>query len=1011
MKKMIFVLTMSILLVASLSAAKLELDFYNPNQSTRSTSYRNAIMHTLETFESGMGDWYHIDGSGTMEWNLTNDPFFASPTGGGYSWWAGMPGLGNHGGHKNRQLIYFQSPQIAITSSNTTASFRFKQNIEKLEVYDLPPLYFDGWDGFNVRISTNGGTSWTVIEPVSPAYNATSMYCWYYMGEDADIPGWGGPSADIAGADAGGWVPVALNLTPYVGQNIILRWVFGADPGFCTLDDYDIWGVVVDDIAIAGTSYSFSSATALQNFTTGTIAPFIAPTGNLWDIKPYAHASSPTNVMMFANDAGTYLPNMQNFIYSDMYTLPTGGSIYADFQFHGQLRYVSASNYHFLRWSIYHDYPDGQYRWHNMSNPISLPDLPNFVYVWSQQAAGGTPLMGFFTDSFGLDGDITELAGRAVRFRWEINSNDATPLAHQNFKIDDLTIRQVPFTPEPRDLIITSVDTDNNVSLSWRNPTVLKPFEEGWVQLCSNIPATSYGHIDNDAFGIATRFSPLHLIDLSAAGGKLTKVSFFPNEATTYRFQVYTGGVRIASPGVLVWESEEFTLTEADLVDWYDIVLETPIDIPTDSELRLAVLIAAFNGHPATVDNTPRIQGFGNLWININETTGRLTWSAPGTDGNWMMRGYAEDADGNPIMLSASPEHFYTSEEDDACRLAVISARSITRNLALPENHRVYTRTTTTGTWIQLIELDGDMTTYIHTKAEEGFVNYYAVTSIYDGFETDRSNVAFTFIPSAEMLLCVHDNGTANTQIPSGTGAYLNRFDPTDFGLDAEKYRIQWLSVYVTPTPNTSTPILKIFRDNGGLPGDEVYSQNISNMLFNFGWNYFRLNQTPGTLHDKGSSFFIGFQTMGDPPFIGIDTVSTVGNSFFRTGTAQNPTWNPLTTGTYMIRAYVTPSDESSENELTLIPSRLRATNYPNPFNPQTTISYQMPEKGHVSIQVYNVKGQLVSTIFDDEVNAGPHSIIWDGLDAGGKSAATGIYFYKITTTNESIVNKMVLLK
>ncbi len=79
--------------------------------------------------------------------------------------------------------------------------------------------------------------------------------------------------------------------------------------------------------------------------------------------------------------------------------------------------------------------------------------------------------------------------------------------------------------------------------------------------------------------------------------------------------------------------------------------------------------------------------------------------------------------------------------------------------------------------------------------------------------------------------------------------------------------------------------------------------------------------------------------------------------------------------------------------------------NYPNPFNPTTNISFTMASEGHVTLDIYNVRGQKVETLYNGYKNAGPHTLTWDANVAGG------IYFAVMNTGNERIVHKMVLLK
>ena len=86
-------------------------------------------------------------------------------------------------------------------------------------------------------------------------------------------------------------------------------------------------------------------------------------------------------------------------------------------------------------------------------------------------------------------------------------------------------------------------------------------------------------------------------------------------------------------------------------------------------------------------------------------------------------------------------------------------------------------------------------------------------------------------------------------------------------------------------------------------------------------------------------------------------------------------------------------------------------TNYPNPFNPSTTISYSLSDAQNVELAIYNIKGQLVNTLVNEIRPAGKSSIIWEGFDGNRKPVASGIYFYKLQTKNYSDIKRMILLK
>jgi pyrrolidone-carboxylate peptidase len=100
----------------------------------------------------------------------------------------------------------------------------------------------------------------------------------------------------------------------------------------------------------------------------------------------------------------------------------------------------------------------------------------------------------------------------------------------------------------------------------------------------------------------------------------------------------------------------------------------------------------------------------------------------------------------------------------------------------------------------------------------------------------------------------------------------------------------------------------------------------------------------------------------------------------------------------------------TAENQLPQ--TDLQLCNYPNPFNPTTTISFTTLQScPKVEVMIYNLKGQTVKKIFRQNLPAGQHSIIWNGDDTQGNAVSSGVYFYQVKTQQRSEMNKMLLLK
>jgi hypothetical protein len=85
--------------------------------------------------------------------------------------------------------------------------------------------------------------------------------------------------------------------------------------------------------------------------------------------------------------------------------------------------------------------------------------------------------------------------------------------------------------------------------------------------------------------------------------------------------------------------------------------------------------------------------------------------------------------------------------------------------------------------------------------------------------------------------------------------------------------------------------------------------------------------------------------------------------------------------------------------------------NYPNPFNPETTIRFELANAGFVTMDIFNQKGQLVKTLLNTELPAGFHQITWNGKDQNGSPVSSGIYYYRMRSGKYSSTRKMILMK
>ena len=148
---------------------------------------------------------------------------------------------------------------------------------------------------------------------------------------------------------------------------------------------------------------------------------------------------------------------------------------------------------------------------------------------------------------------------------------------------------------------------------------------------------------------------------------------------------------------------------------------------------------------------------------------------------------------------------------------------------------------------------------------------------------------------------------------------------------------------------------------------------------------------------------FVNIWLYANQPNFGLVIIADTGqrHSKFDSKEAANADFYP-----YLNMTLATGTDDILQNPIKSL------SNYPNPFNPSTSISYEMNEAGNVILEVFNVKGQKVKTLVDGHHETGNYIIEWNGEDDFGRSISSGVYFYKMKAGNRyRSTQKMILLK
>lgn len=190
-----------------------------------------------------LDDYYWVDIA-----NLSDLPsYFQTTTSDAYdgqSWWCADPGVG---GYLDAWVQVLNSPPITVPSGGTMSAM-MKWGIEDFAGATVDGTCINGWDAANVRISNDGGATWNLLNGDDP-YDFSSGYGWVYNDVEYDCggsleqvsAGWGGQSD---------WHEVNFDLGSYVGQEVIIQFAFGSDPGYATPDDPTLTGLKIDNISV-----------------------------------------------------------------------------------------------------------------------------------------------------------------------------------------------------------------------------------------------------------------------------------------------------------------------------------------------------------------------------------------------------------------------------------------------------------------------------------------------------------------------------------------------------------------------------------------------------------------------------------------------------------------------------------------------------------------------------------------------------------------------------------------
>lgn len=258
--------------------------------------------------------------------------------------------------------------------------------------------------------------------------------------------------------------------------------------------------------------------------------------------------------------------------------------------------------------------------------------------------------------------------------------------------------------------------------------------------------------------------------------------------------------------------------------------------------------------------------------------------------------------------------------------------------------------------------------------------------SIYIGGMMQYTTNSFAFLKTGSAAtINVKNNILYNKRVPLGIGKI-----PA-----AHQYAIVFRE-----TSGNFTQDNNLFYSQEGVVG--TYGFNVTSLLSDW--------QTASGLDANSQSSILTFEATafanGELKYLRHADNAAIFNTGFNTGIATDfygisrPQYGAYDIGAYELEA------SASLSETTLPTVNTLAQNYPNPFNPETTIGFTLAKNATVNLTVYNTRGEVVKSLINNSLNAGFHSVNFNAVGLN-----SGVYVYKLTTPDNSITKKMILLK
>ena len=482
-------------------------------------------------------------------------------------------------------------------------------------------------------------------------------------------------------------------------------------------------------------------------------------------------------------------------------------------------------------------------------------------------------------------------------------------------------------------------------------------------------------------FTVAATLTPGEIVDFTVT---------FTNPAEQQMFQLKTGGATfsILSHSGLVTPGQtsniQYTITNTGNVAMTDVSIRAFSNTTAASVQANPISIGTVNPGQST-------QFTANITVPSNVWEGRNL----------------------PLRFEASNSTGYTSN----CFYAVTVGTPGTNDPTGPDEYGYFAYDSTdeghaqrpTYNWVEidprdggqgqvyLIQDDGSKTVSLPFNFRFYGVDYNSITMCSNGWisfiPSDMTDFYNCYIPAAlgpYTMVAGYWDDLKGRKVETSPGVFSYNDMRVCYWYDAanNRYIVQWNDAYNQYTiDDLVNPSLEKFQiilyPRAGADGDIVVQ--------------YHTIDNPGTTTNYCT--------------VGIEDHTQMRGLTYTHGNTYPVTASTLTAGLAVKFTTVAPDTYVlSEDPVAAVPvTNLR--NYPNPFNPSTTISFNAMHAGKAKLSIFNLKGQLVKTLLDTDILSGEQKIVWDGTDSADKLVGSGIYFYQLEMGSYNSLNKMLMMK